>query len=181
MNAEISATNTTPPPMGTIQRLNAKQTHALFENPETAGQRKLKKAANDFEAVFIQQLIDAMDKTVDREDSLLGGGEAEKTFRGMLNQQMATNIAQSSSTGGGFGMARSVFEQSVQLLEEPATPSEKTVEKTEKSDSAQPAFGISLATKALPFSLNPTLKAYQKTYGASTGTFTPIENSLKPL
>lgn len=181
MNAEISATNTTPPPMGTIQRLNAKQTHALFENPETAGQRKLKKAANDFEAVFIQQLIDAMDKTVDREDSLLGGGEAEKTFRGMLNQQMATNIAQSSSTGGGFGMARSVFEQSVQLLEEPATPSEKTVEKTEKLDSAQPAFGISLATKALPFSLNPTLKAYQKTYGASTGTFTPIENSLKPL
>ena len=181
MNAEISATNTTPPPMGTIQRLNAKQTHALFENPETAGQRKLKKAANDFEAVFIQQLIDAMDKTVDREDSLLGGGEAEKTFRGMLNQQMATNIAQSSSTGGGFGMARNVFEQSVQLLEEPATPSEKAVEKTEKSDSAQPAFGISLATKALPFSLNPTLKAYQKTYGASTGTFTPIENSLKPL
>jgi Rod binding domain-containing protein len=181
MNAEISASNSIQPPMASIQRLSAKQTHALFENPETAGQRKLKKVANDFEAVFVQQLIDAMDKTVDREDSLLGGGEAEKTFRGMLNQQMAINIAQSSSTGGGFGMARNVFEQSVQLLEEPTAPTEKPVEKTENPESAQLAFGISLATKALPFSLNPTLKAYQKTDGASTGIFTPIDNSLKPL
>ena len=48
-----------------------------------------------------------MDKTVDREDRLLGGGEAEK------------------------------------------------------SDSTQPAFGIPLATKALPFSINPQLKQLQ--------------------
>lgn len=167
--------------MGTIQRLSAKQTHALFENPETAGQRKLKKVANDFEAVFVQQLIDAMDKTVDREDSLLGGGESEKTFRGMLNQQVATNIAQSSSTGGGFGMARNVFEQSVQLLEEPTVPTEKPTEPTNKAEQKAPTFGIALATKALPFSLNPQLKQVQKAYGTEAGNFTSIGNILKPL
>ena len=182
MSAEISAsTNTTPPPIGTIQRLSAKQTHALFENPQTAGQRKLKKVANDFEAVFVQQLIDAMDKTVDREDSLLGGGEAEKTFRGMLNQQMATNIAQSSSTGGGFGMAQSVFEQSVQLLEEPTAPSQKPAETSEKPDSKEPSFGIALATQALPFSINPQLKQLQNAYGTEANTFKSIGSPLKPL
>jgi Rod binding domain-containing protein len=177
-----TASSTPPPPKGNIQRLNTKQTHALFENPETAGQKKLKKAANDFEAVFVQQLIDAMDKTVDREDSLLSGGEAEKTFRGMLNQQMATNIAQSSSSSGnGFGMAQSVFEQSVQLLEEPTVPAEKPVESAGKPKTETPAFGMALSTKAIPLSLNPKLKPFQKTYGASMGAFTPLNTTLKPL
>ena len=56
-----------------------------------------------------------MDATVDREEGFLSGGEAEKTFRGMLNQETATNISKQS--GQGFGLAESVYQQSVLLYD----------------------------------------------------------------
>jgi Rod binding domain-containing protein len=62
-----------------------------------------------------QQLLEAMDSTVDREEGFLSGGEAEKTFRGMLNQETATNI--SKQAGQGFGLAESVYQQSVLLYD----------------------------------------------------------------
>lgn len=100
-----------------------KELEADYRNPATGERKKLKQVAQDFEAVFVQQLLTAMDATVDRdEESPLGGGEAEKTFRGMLNEQMAKNIAhQPSYQGGtqGFGLAQSVYQQAARLL--PAT------------------------------------------------------------
>ncbi len=71
---------------------------------------KLKKAAQQLEGVFFQQLLEAMDKTVDREGSIMGGGEGEKTFREMMNQ----NIAESISTapgGSGFGLGEQIYQQ----------------------------------------------------------------------
>lgn len=71
---------------------------------------KLKKAAQQLEAVFFQQLLEAMDKTVDREDSLMGGGETEQTFREMMNQNVAESIA-TAPGGSGFGLAESMYQQ----------------------------------------------------------------------
>jgi Rod binding domain-containing protein len=87
---------------------------ASFSDPQTAKQKELKTAAQQFEAVFIQQMMTAMDATIDNKDSMLSGGEAEKTFKGMLNQEMATNISEGG--GQGFGLAESVYQQSILML-----------------------------------------------------------------
>ncbi|XVJ50815.1 MAG: hypothetical protein HEQ32_01495 [Vampirovibrio sp.] len=92
-----------------------KDLRASYLDPQTPKQKELKVAAQQFEAVFIQQLMEAMDATINREEGFLSGGEAENTFRGMLNQETATNISQDA--GRGFGLAESVYQQSVLLYD----------------------------------------------------------------
>jgi Rod binding domain-containing protein len=91
-----------------------KELRTSFSQPKTAGQQKLKDAAQQFESVFLNQLLEAMEKTVDREESMLDGGEAESTFRGMLYQEMATSI--SKAGGNGIGLASSIYQQTVLML-----------------------------------------------------------------
>ena len=86
-----------------------------YLNPTTPKQKELKAAAQQFEAVFMQQLLDAMEATVNREEGFMDGGEAEKTFRGMLTQETASHI--SKQAGRGFGLAESVYQQSILLHE----------------------------------------------------------------
>jgi Rod binding domain-containing protein len=90
---------------------------AEFANPKTAETKKLAKAAKDFEAVFINQMLASMDATIDREDSLLSGGSAEDTFRGMMHQEMATSMAHHPSSSG-IGMAHNVFAQTFTYLQQ---------------------------------------------------------------
>ncbi|MFM7389672.1 MAG: rod-binding protein [Vampirovibrionales bacterium] len=99
----------------TINQLQL-QAQTTFDAPQTQKTKELKHVAQEFEAVFIQQLMTAMDKTVDREDSLISGGEAEESFRGMLNQEMAKNMAHAPGSGRGLGMAESIYKQAVLLL-----------------------------------------------------------------
>lgn len=99
----------------TINQLQL-QAQTTFDAPQTQKTKDLKHVAQEFESVFIQQLMTAMDKTVDREDSLISGGEAEESFRGMLNQEMAKNMAHAPGSGWGLGMAESIYKQAVLLL-----------------------------------------------------------------
>jgi flagellar protein FlgJ len=92
-----------------------KELRESYLNPTTPKQKELKAAAQQFEAVFMQQLLQAMDDTVNREEGFMDGGEAEKTFRGMLMQETASNI--SKQAGRGFGLAESVYQQSILLYE----------------------------------------------------------------
>ena len=86
------------------------QMQQQFLHPQSNDQKKLKQAAQDFEAVFVQQMLDMMDKTVDRENSFLSGGTGEDYWRGMLNQEVAKSM--SSRTGGsGFGLAENIYRQ----------------------------------------------------------------------
>lgn len=86
-----------------------------YLNPADTDRKKLKQAAQELEAVFIQQLLDAMDKTVNREDGILSGGSSESYFRGMLNQEVAKSMA--TRTGGsGFGLAETIYRQAARQL-----------------------------------------------------------------
>jgi Rod binding domain-containing protein len=81
-----------------------------YLHPTSADQKKMKQAAQDFEAVFVQQMLEMMDKTVDRQDSFLSGGTGEDYWRSMMNQEVAKSI--STRTGGsGFGLAESIYRQ----------------------------------------------------------------------
>nr|CRH04265.1 Putative flagellar protein FlgJ [Candidatus Magnetococcus massalia] len=79
---------------------------------------KLRKAAADFEAVFLKQLMGAMRKTVPDwgEGGLLKKGQGEKIFRDMLDQEYATI---GSQTQGGLGLKEAIYEQ---LLRRPGRP-----------------------------------------------------------
>jgi flagellar protein FlgJ len=73
-------------------------------------EKKLQQAAKDFEAVFVHQMLEAMDKTVDREGSIMGGGNSEQYFRGMLNEEIAKSMTNRVG-GSGFGLAESIYKQ----------------------------------------------------------------------
>ena len=65
----------------------------------------LKEAAEQFEGLFIQQMLSAMRKTVP-EDGLFSSAE-EGTFRDLADQQLAQDLAKS----GDFGIAEALIRQ----------------------------------------------------------------------
>ena len=70
-------------------------------------------AAKDFEAFFISQMMDQMFAGL-ATDGLFGGGQAEKVFRGMLNQEYGKAIAEQ----GGFGLGAMVSRELIGLQEQ---------------------------------------------------------------
>ena len=46
--------------------------------------KDLKKVSQEFEAIFLKKIMDEMDKTIDKKDSMFYGGNAEDVFQGML-------------------------------------------------------------------------------------------------
>ena len=62
-----------------------------------------RKAAEDFEAVFINEFLGSMFEGVET-DSTFGGGPGEQMFRSLMLDQYSRKIAHS----GGFGLADSV-------------------------------------------------------------------------
>lgn len=70
---------------------------------------ELKKAAQDFEAVFLNQFLEMLNSTVERDEGYLSGGRGGEMFRSMLNQEIAKNMASNSYTS--FGFAKQIYEQ----------------------------------------------------------------------
>jgi len=70
---------------------------------------ELMKAAQQFEAVFVNQLFKAMDSTIDREEGMLSGGRGEKMFRSMFYDEIAKDVTSNSTTS--FGLAQQIYEQ----------------------------------------------------------------------
>lgn len=70
-------------------------------------------AAKDFEAFFIAQMMDQMFAGL-ATDGMFGGGQAEKVFRGMLNQEYGKAVAEQ----GGFGLGAMVSRELVGLQEQ---------------------------------------------------------------
>jgi Rod binding domain-containing protein len=65
---------------------------------------KARKAAEDFEAIFLAQMLSTMNEGI-QTDGPFGGGQSETMWRGMLNEQYAASIARQ----GGIGIADQVY------------------------------------------------------------------------
>ena len=78
-----------------------------------AQQAKTLATAQKFEAMALSQLLQPMFDTADSSGSMFGGGEAEKTWKPMLVNEMATNIVKS----GGLGLTEPVYQQMLRLQE----------------------------------------------------------------
>lgn len=80
-----------------------------------AGQRKTgdaAKTAQDFEAFFLTQFFEFMSKDL-KTDGLMGGGQAEATWRSFLNDQYGREMAR----GRGVGIADMVYDQILKMQE----------------------------------------------------------------
>ncbi|MSP68020.1 MAG: chemotaxis protein [Alphaproteobacteria bacterium] len=69
-------------------------------------------AAEEFEAVFLSQMLDGMFAGIET-DGAFGGGFSEGIYRGMLNQQYAKLIAKQ----GGVGIADAVMREIMKTQE----------------------------------------------------------------
>lgn len=74
-------------------------------------------AAEDFEAVFISQMLMPMLNTVEV-DPMFGGGHAEETWRGILAEETGKEMARA----GGIGIADMVAKEMLKLQEAQEVP-----------------------------------------------------------
>jgi Rod binding domain-containing protein len=74
---------------------------------------KLRRAAEDFTAVTLNELLKPIFDTVDESDGPFGGGAGERAFQPMLVNEIAKNIAQT----GGLGLVEPVYQQMLRLQE----------------------------------------------------------------
>ena len=68
---------------------------------------ELFKASQDFEALFIKQMLDVMRKTIHKEDDLLGGGLGQDVYEDMLYSEYAKKMASTAQ----FGLADIIYRQ----------------------------------------------------------------------
>lgn len=93
-------------------RVNWDPNQNIAEQAEKLGSRKspsqeaLREAAEQFEALFLYQLLSEMRRTIPDTD-LLGNRRAEKLFQSMLDQELADNSVQTQS----IGLAKLIYEQ----------------------------------------------------------------------
>jgi Rod binding domain-containing protein len=76
------------------------------------------KAAQDFEAMALNEFLAPMFKTVDLSQSMFGGGAAEQSWQPLLINEMAKGIA----AHGGLGIAAPVYAQMLRTMEEKRNP-----------------------------------------------------------
>ncbi len=92
-------TNLSPPPVDTTL--------------PTAQVSKAWRAAQDFEAMAIGQMLQPMFATVDTANGPFGGGAGEEAWKPMMVDTIGKNLA----AHGGIGLARPVFAEMLRLQE----------------------------------------------------------------
>lgn len=79
----------------------------------SADPAKVAKAARDFEAMAIGQLLQPMFDTVDTAHDPFGGGAGEEAWKPMLVQEFARQIA----SHGGLGLAGPIYDAMMRVQE----------------------------------------------------------------
>ena len=103
---------------GTLQAAQLKRASEISLKPKGHTDAEIQKAATQFEALLLHQMIGEMWKSVPNE-GLLSGSREETMYRDMLNQALADNI----SSGQGIGIKNVVMKEL-----------KRTEEKQKKSD-----------------------------------------------
>ncbi len=78
----------------------------------SGAEERAKKTAQDFEAMFVQQMLEPMFQNL-KTDGLFGGGRGEEVYRSLLIQEYGKVVAQR----GGLGVADSVHREILRMQE----------------------------------------------------------------
>ena len=86
-----------------------------FSAPRLSGEKddRLYRTAQEFEAIFVKQMLQSMRKTVQKND-LLDGGFAEELYQDMLYDEYALLMAKTAN----FGLADLIYERYEQYADE---------------------------------------------------------------
>lgn len=90
-----------------------KAAHKLQAAKESGDIEKIKVAAQEFEAVFISEMMKPMFEGIEVE-APFGGGKGEEVFRSMMLQEYGKETAKN----GGFGLADQLTKAMIQMQEE---------------------------------------------------------------
>jgi Rod binding domain-containing protein len=88
-------------------------TTAVRRPAQPADPARIAKAAEDFTAVALGEMLKPIFETTDHSDGLFGGGEGEKTWRPMMVDEIAKAIAHQ----GGLGLNGPVTQAMLQMQE----------------------------------------------------------------
>lgn len=100
-----------PVDMNTVMfNIQGKKLEELAASKQTdKNDEKLMKAAQNFEAVFVNKLLEIIDSTIERNEGFMSGGRGEATFRSLLNSEVAKQISSTPQTS--FGFAEQIYKQ----------------------------------------------------------------------
>lgn len=85
-------------------------------NFQPKNKEDLMEAAKDFEAVFLNQLFNIMESTVEKDsEGLFSGGKGEEKFKSFFYDEIAKQASSNPTTS--FGLAKQVYEQMKGLVE----------------------------------------------------------------
>jgi flagellar protein FlgJ len=89
-----------------LPRIPAQGSGAVAGNGKIDRSSKLYKVSQEFEAIFIKQMLNVMRKSVSK-TGLLDGGMAEEIFEDFLYDEYAKKMAES----GAFGISEMIYRQ----------------------------------------------------------------------
>lgn len=95
-----------------IQSQPSTAENAIFSQIKRSGSEKeqLKKAATEFEAVFVTKMLTLMDKTVEKGGGIFGEeGGFMKNFKSLIFNEIGRDIAKNPATSIGF--ASQIYKQ----------------------------------------------------------------------
>jgi len=80
--------------------------------PQNSFEARARKSAEEFEAVFLSQILKSMSTGI-KSDGPFGGGHSEEVFQDLLSEQMATQI----SRNGGIGLSDAIYREILKTQE----------------------------------------------------------------
>lgn len=100
-----------------VQQMRASQPEAMAKRLNALHQAgdsdaAARKTANEFESMFLTQMLEHMSSGI-KTDGPFGGGQGEEMFRSLLNQEYAGMLTKR----GGIGIAEHVYRQILAMQE----------------------------------------------------------------
>lgn len=91
-----------------LARLQGSQRQSGDAGESTAARESVRRIAQEFEAVFLSEMLAPVFDSVDT-DGLFGGGQSEKIFRSMMVEEYGKAIARSGSVGIADAVQREIL------------------------------------------------------------------------
>ena len=101
-------------PLATLSSpaLRGLPTAAPAINMHPGNEAKMRRTAQGFESMFLNQMFELMNESV-QADPNFGGGQVENIIRSMLSEQYGKEVTRH----GGVGIANAVYQEMVRLQE----------------------------------------------------------------
>lgn len=90
----------------------ARKPEPSIQNAKTPQELKAKDTAEEFESMFLAQMLGQMNLGIDP-DSAFGGGQGEAAYQSMVSEQYGKSI----SAMGGIGIADNIYKEILRIQE----------------------------------------------------------------